>query len=41
MFWVWNGFTYYTERFESDGVEQRGPAVPVVYGTGALRAREH
>ncbi len=22
-FWVWNGFTYYTERFESDGLENR------------------
>lgn len=23
VFWVWNGFTYYTERFESDGLENR------------------
>ena len=23
VFWVWNAFTYYTERFESDGVENR------------------
>jgi low temperature requirement protein LtrA len=23
IFWVWNAFTYYTERFESDGLENR------------------
>lgn len=23
VFWVWNGFTYYTERFESHGLENR------------------
>ena len=23
VFWVWNSFTYYTERFESDGLENR------------------
>ncbi len=23
VFWVWNAFTYYTERFESDGLENR------------------
>lgn len=23
VFWVWNGFTFYTERFESDGLENR------------------
>ncbi|MBK4348973.1 low temperature requirement protein A [Lacisediminihabitans changchengi] len=23
VFWVWNGFTYYTERFESAGLENR------------------
>jgi len=23
VFWVWNGFTYYAERFESDGLENR------------------
>jgi low temperature requirement protein LtrA len=23
VFWVWNGFTYYTERFESGGVDNR------------------
>jgi low temperature requirement protein LtrA len=23
VFWVWNAFTYYTERFESDGMENR------------------
>jgi low temperature requirement protein LtrA len=23
VFWVWNGFTYDTERFESEGVEHR------------------
>lgn len=23
IFWVWNGFTYYTERFESEGIEHR------------------
>lgn len=23
VFWVWNAFTYYTERFESDGVDNR------------------
>ncbi|MFF1572659.1 low temperature requirement protein A [Leifsonia sp. NPDC058292] len=23
VFWVWNAFTYYTERFESDGIEGR------------------
>ncbi len=23
VFWVWNGFTFYTERFESDGLKNR------------------
>ncbi|WP_271177656.1 low temperature requirement protein A [Leifsonia poae] len=23
VFWIWNAFTYYTERFESDGIETR------------------
>ena len=23
VFWVWNGFTFYAERFESDGLENR------------------
>jgi len=23
IFWAWNGFTYYTERFESAGLENR------------------
>ncbi|MPZ53800.1 MAG: hypothetical protein GEU79_13890 [Acidimicrobiia bacterium] len=23
VFWVWNAYTYYTERFESDGIETR------------------
>lgn len=23
VFWVWNAFTYYTERFETDGLENR------------------
>ena len=23
VFWAWNGFTYYTERFESAGLENR------------------
>lgn len=23
IFWVWNGFTFYNERFESDGLENR------------------
>ncbi|SHN44093.1 low temperature requirement protein A [Cryptosporangium aurantiacum] len=23
LFWVWNAFTYYTERFETDGLENR------------------
>ena len=23
VFWVWNAFTYYTERFESDGLDNR------------------
>ncbi|TDW24294.1 low temperature requirement protein A [Kribbella kalugense] len=23
VFWAWNGFTYYVERFESDGLENR------------------
>ena len=46
VFWVWNAFTYYTERFESDGLENRllafvaivpvaGLAVFGEYGLGA------
>jgi low temperature requirement protein LtrA len=23
VFWIWNGFTYYSERFESDGLDSR------------------
>lgn len=44
VFWVWNGFTYYTERFESYGLESRlfvlfgviGAAGLAVWGTDGL-----
>lgn len=41
VFWVWNAFTYYTERFESDGLEARLFTFLAMLAVGGLAVWGH
>jgi low temperature requirement protein LtrA len=41
VFWVWNGFTYYTERFESTGLDNRLFTFIAILAVGGLAIWGH